>query len=288
MSALPNSLAHSAVSAVEEAAALDAVADPLSAAIRDALPAGRLKGALSGTWLGHPLHPLLTDVTLGAWVSAVVLDVVGGRRSRKAAEWLIAVGILSALPTAATGSSDWADTQSKERRVGLVHAAANSLALALFAGSWVERRRGHRLIGVGLGFAGAGALGAGGYLGAHLTYALGLGVDRTAFESRPDDWVDAVGDDEVVDGRLTHAVVGCVGVVLTRLDGEIVALSDRCTHRGAPLHEGEICDGAIVCPWHQSIFRLADGAVAQGPATTPAPRWDSRVREGRVELRGPG
>jgi nitrite reductase/ring-hydroxylating ferredoxin subunit/uncharacterized membrane protein len=287
VSALPNSLAHSAVSAVEEAAALDAVADPLTAAIRDALPAGRLKGALSGTWLGHPLHPLLTDVTLGAWVSAVVLDVVGGRRSRTAAERLIAVGILSAIPTAATGSSDWADTQSKERRVGLVHAAANSAALVLFAGSWAARRRGHRRIGVGLGFVGAGALGAGGYLGAHLTYALGLGVDRTAFESRPDEWVDAVADDEVVEGRLTHAVVGCVDVVVTRLDGEIVAFSDRCTHRGAPLHEGEVCDGAIVCPWHQSIFRLADGAVAQGPATTPAPRWDARVREGRVELRGP-
>ncbi len=283
-----NSLAHDAVAALEEAGALDLVGDPLSAAVRRALPAGPLKDALSGTWLGHPVHPLLTDVTLGAWVSAVVLDFAGGRGSRRAAERLIAVGILTAIPTAATGSADWGDTQAKERRVGLVHAVSNSVALGLFAASWRARRRGRHLAGVALSAAGAGALGAGGYLGAHLTYALGLGVDRTAFESRPGDWVDAVAADAVVEGRLTPAVAGCVAIVLTRHDGELVALSDRCTHRGAPLHEGEICDGAIVCPWHQSVFRLPDGGVAQGPATTPAPRWEARVRAGRIEVRAAG
>jgi nitrite reductase/ring-hydroxylating ferredoxin subunit/uncharacterized membrane protein len=283
-----NALAHDAVAALEEAGVLDLVGDPLSAAVRRALPAGAVKDALSGTWLGHPLHPLLTDVTLGAWVSAVVLDVVGGRGSRRAAERLIAVGILAAVPTAASGGADWGDTQTRERRVGLVHAVSNSVALGLFAASWRARRRGRHPAGVALSGAGAGALAAGGYLGAHLTYALGLGVDRTAFESRPDDWVDAAGADAVADGRLTHAVAGGVAIVLTRHEGEIVALSDRCTHRGAPLHEGEVCDGAIVCPWHQSVFRLPDGGVAQGPATTPAPRWDARVRDGRIEVRAAG
>jgi nitrite reductase/ring-hydroxylating ferredoxin subunit/uncharacterized membrane protein len=277
--------AHAAAVALEEAAVLDPVGDPLTAAVRRALPAGPLKDALSGTWLGHALHPLLTDVTLGALVSSVVLDLAGGRRSGPAADRLIWLGILSALPTAASGAADWGDTKPGERRVGLVHAAANTVGLGLFCASLAARRRGRRAKGVALSLAGAGVLGVGGYLGGHLTYALGLGVDRTAFDSRPEEWTDAVSAQAVWEGRLTHAVVGCVELVLTRHDGGIVALSNLCTHRGAPLHEGRICDGAIVCPWHQSVFRLADGGIEQGPATTPAPRWEARVRAGRVEVR---
>jgi len=277
--------AHSAVARVEQEDALDRIADPVSAAVRDALPAGPVKDLLSGTSLGHTLHPLLTDIPIGAWASSLMLDAVGGRESRTAADRLIAIGILAALPTAATGTADWADTQSKERRVGLVHAAANSSALALFSASLLARRRGRRTRGVALSVAGIGALGVGGYLGGHLTYALGLGVDRTAFEAWPNDWTDAIAETDVTEGAIMRATVNCVDAVLTRHHGEIYALADRCTHRGGPLHEGELRDGAIVCPWHQSSFRLVDGAVVRGPATTPAPCLAVRVRAGRVELR---
>jgi len=273
------------VTRIEQAPLLDRLADPLTAAVRNALPAGPLKDGLSGTWLGHPLHPLLTDVPIGAWTSSLMLDAVGGRESRRAADRLIAIGILAALPTAATGIADWGDTQPKERRVGLVHAVANTTALALFSGSLLARRRGRRTRGIVFSLAGAGALGAGGYLGGHLTFALGLGVDRTAFASPPTDWTDAIAENDVSESELAHATVNGVGAVLTRYEGEVVALADRCTHRGAPLHEGTLCDGAIVCPWHQSIFRLADGTIVQGPATRPAPRFEVRVRAGRVELR---
>ncbi len=277
--------AFAAAVRIEQAAALDRLGDPLAAAVRRALPAGPVKDALSGTWLGHALHPLLTDLTLGAWVSSVILDLTGGRRGRAAADRLIWVGIVSALPTAASGTADWGDTKPRDRRVGLVHALTNSLALGLFGSSLAARRRGHRVIGIGLSLAGATALGAGGYLGGHLTYAVGLGVDWTAFDMRPDDWADAGAEAAVSEGRLTHAVIDCIDIVLTRHGGGIVALSDRCPHRGAPLHEGTVCEGAIVCPWHQSVFRLADGGIARGPATTPAPRWETRVRDGRVEVR---
>jgi nitrite reductase/ring-hydroxylating ferredoxin subunit/uncharacterized membrane protein len=273
--------------AIERCQALDPVGDALTRAIRDVLPAGPAKDLLSGTWIGHALHPLLTDVPIGAWTSSVALDWVGGGRARPAADTLIVLGILAAVPASLTGAADWGDTQPKERRVGLIHAAANSAALGLFCASLVERRRGHRIRGRLISLVGAGALGAGGYLGGHLVFARGLGVDRTAFESRPEDWVDAAAAADVAEGAPICVRVGGVGILLTRDAGELHALADRCTHRGAPLHDGEQRDGCVVCPWHQSIFRLADGAVVQGPATTPAPRYEVRVRDGRIELRAP-
>ncbi|MGI8803199.1 MAG: Rieske 2Fe-2S domain-containing protein [Solirubrobacteraceae bacterium] len=271
--------------AIEHARWLDVVGDPLSAAVRRALPAGPVKDALSGTWLGHALHPLLTDVPIGAWTSSLALDFLGGRRSRRAADRLLAVGIVAALPTTATGLADWGDTQAVERRVGLVHAAANVGALVLYGRSLAVRRQGRRLRGIALSLAGAGALGAGGYLGGHLAYVRGLGVDRTAFERWPSDWVDAAADGDVGDGRLVCVDVDGAAVLLARDGGELRAIANRCTHRGAPLHEGELRDGCVVCPWHESIFRLADGGLVQGPATTPAPRFEVRVRAGRIELR---
>jgi nitrite reductase/ring-hydroxylating ferredoxin subunit/uncharacterized membrane protein len=276
-----------AAEAIERADRLDPVGDALTGAIRRVLPAGATKDLLSGTWIGHALHPLLTDIPIGAWTSSVVLDWIGGRRARPAADKLIALGILAAVPASVTGAADWGDTQPKERRVGLVHAAANTAALALYCCSLAQRRRGHRIRGRTLSLVGAGALGVGGYLGGHLVFVHGLGVDRTAFEYRPEDWVDVAAESDVAEGTLIRAQANGVGILLTRDSGRLVALADRCTHRGAPLHEGQQRDGCVVCPWHQSIFRLTDGAVVRGPATTPAPWYEVRVRDSRIEVRVP-
>jgi nitrite reductase/ring-hydroxylating ferredoxin subunit/uncharacterized membrane protein len=278
---------HAIALAIERARQLDRTADTLTKAIRTVLPAGAVKDLLSGTPIGHSLHPMLTDLPIGAWTSSVALDWVGGRKAGPAADKLILLGILAAVPASLTGASDWGDTESKERRLGLVHAAANTLALGLYCGSLLERRRGRRMRGRALSLAGAGAVGIGGYLGGHLVFARGLGVDRTAFESRPHDWTDAAAEADVIEGTPLGVQVRGVGVLIARDAGELRVLADRCTHRGAPLHEGEQRNGCIVCPWHQSIFRLTDGAVMQGPATTPAPRYDIRVRDGRVEVRVP-
>ena len=158
--------------------AIDKIAVPASNAVTQAIPAGPVKDALSGAWLGHPAHPLLTDVTIGTFTSAVLLDLVGGRKSQPAAKTLIRIGILSALPTAATGASDWSETSGKDRRIGIVHAAANSTALMLMIASLRARKRGHGLVGRMFALMGAGALGAGGYLGGHLSYARGVGVNQ--------------------------------------------------------------------------------------------------------------
>lgn len=164
---------------VGAAGGLDRVADPLRAAVQRALPPGRARDALRGRWLGHTLHPLLTDVPIGLWTSAVVLDHVGGRRAQRSADTLIALGAATALPTAAAGLADWSEASASARRQGIVHALANTVALTLFSASLLARRN-DRATGRWLARLGAAALGVGAYVGGHLTYAEGVGVSRRA------------------------------------------------------------------------------------------------------------
>jgi nitrite reductase/ring-hydroxylating ferredoxin subunit/uncharacterized membrane protein len=268
--------------------ALDAPAEALATQVRSILKPGALKDALSGTWLGHALHPLLTDVPIGAWTSATVLDLVGGTESRPAARRLVGLGVAAALPTAAAGWADYADTtkvDERVRRIGIVHAAANVAALGLFTASWFARHRGAHGKGVALSLAGAGAMGAGGHLGGHLSYAKGVGVDRTAFEKRPTDWTVALAESELADGEPRAADVAGAQVLLVRRGDRIFALAGRCSHRGGPLHDGELTGDCIQCPWHGTRFRLEDGSVERGPGTFPQPAYEVRVNEGQVEVR---
>lgn len=255
---------------VEEAAALDKVAEHLSGAVSSVIGSGPVKDLLSGTFLGHPVHPLLTDLPIGFWTSAWVLDLIGGKRSRAAARRLVALGVLSAVPTAAAGLSDWSDTVGKPRRVGLAHAAANTVALTTYALSWRARRRGRHWTGVGWGMVGAAAATAGGALGGHLTFARGIGVDNTAFDESHRDW-SAPADDVLV-----HRDAAT---------GEVHAIANRCTHRGGPLGDGKIFGGCVTCPWHGSRFRLADGEIERGPATRPQPVFETRHGPDGVEVR---
>jgi nitrite reductase/ring-hydroxylating ferredoxin subunit len=272
--------------AIADMGALDAPAKKLGKLARTVIKPGPMKDALSGTWLGHALHPLLTDVAIGTWTSAVLLDWVGGRRSGEAAERLIAVGLLSTAPIVASGYSDWADSEvgdDEVRRIGVVHAASNLVASSLFAASLAARRRGSS--GRLLALAGAGALGAGGYLGGHLAFADGVGVDQTTFETGSDgEWIDVLADADLPADQPRCAEADGTPVMLVRQGGEVYALSNRCSHRGGPLHEGKLGDGTITCPWHTSVFALADGGLVHGPAAYPQPAWDVRVREGRIEV----
>jgi nitrite reductase/ring-hydroxylating ferredoxin subunit/uncharacterized membrane protein len=280
---------HRLAAATGELEALDAPAKRLAKVVRSALPGGPVKDVLSGTFLGHPLHPLLTDLPIGSWTSALMLDWVGGPESRTGARRLIAAGILAAIPTAAAGYSDWADTEVSSptvRRTGIVHAAANVTALGFFTASYLARRggRGGRV----LALTGAGALAAGGHLGGHMSFAEGVGVNQTAFEEGPGDWTPTVTEDELAAGRPVCARAGDVNVLIVRDGDGIHALDDRCTHRGGPLHEGEVADGCVTCPWHGSRFRLTDGSVERGPASSPQPLYETRVSDGRVEVRRAG
>lgn len=279
---------HRLVERIGEGAGPDPVAEALARAVREAIDPGALKDALSGRWLGHALHPLLTDVPIGCWTSATLLDLLGGRRGEGSADLLLAVGVVTALPTAVTGAIDWGDTtivDERVRRVGLVHAAVNVAALTCFSASITARRSGRRRAGRVLGLAGMAALAAGGHLGGHLSYARGVGVDRTTFLQQPQEWVAALQDANLGEGVVTRIEVEGMAVVLTRQDGRVYALAARCAHRGGPLDEGQVEDGCVTCPWHGSIFRLADGAVERGPSAYPQPAFDVRVNDGRIEIR---
>lgn len=169
---------------IERLRALDAVADPAAKQVSELIGRSWAKSLLSGAWLGHPLHPVLTDIPIGSWTSASLLDLVGGRRAEPAADFLVVVGTLSAVPTALAGLSDWSDLGARARRVGVVHAAANLIGVALYTASLLPRRRGRRRAGTLLGLAGATTLTVGGLLGGHLIFRQGSGVDREAFDTQ--------------------------------------------------------------------------------------------------------
>jgi nitrite reductase/ring-hydroxylating ferredoxin subunit/uncharacterized membrane protein len=276
-------LLEKAVQRIEAAEQLDGISSLLSKAVRPVIRPGVIEDSLSGTGLAHPVHPMLVTVPIGAWALVPFLDAMG---ETTAARRLTGVGCIAALPTAASGAADWLSTQGAERRVGIVHALLNYTALGVQLASWRARVRGRVGVGVALSLVGAGVLTASGWLGGHLTYAQGVGVDTTVFEKLPTEWTDVAAEAGLPpEGSVAKADVDGVPILLARRDGRIVALAARCTHRGGPLHEGEVRDGCVVCPWHGSAFSLDDGAVASGPATRPQPTLDTRITGGRIEVR---
>jgi nitrite reductase/ring-hydroxylating ferredoxin subunit len=181
-----------------------------------------VRNVLSGTNLGHPLHPALTDLPIGAWGMATLLDR-GGPRCEPGADLL-----------------------------------------------------------VGAGFS---VLVAGAYLGGHLSFARAVNVNRTAVEDRPRDWTPVLSEAELGEGQHRRVNADGAPVLVARVDGQVWALANTCSHAGGPLDEGTVRDGCVVCPWHGSTFRLADGEIVRGPASAPQPSYETRVRDGKIELR---
>jgi len=268
-------------------ATLDRVTRPAARAVKRVIPHGPVKDALSGAWLGHPLHPLLTDVPIGCFTSAGLLDLVPSSGTNQAADLLVALGLLSALPTAAAGAADWSDTYGSDQRVGVVHALSNLTGLALYAASLAARRRGRRGRATLLGFAGMTSMTVGGYLGGYMSFSRGVGVNHSFYEHGPDDWTAVLDEAHLAEGKPTRVEAGGAPVLLFRSSAGIQAVGARCSHAGGPLEEGEVDAVActVECPWHHSVFRLADGGVVHGPASTPQQPYEVRVQEGRVEVR---
>jgi nitrite reductase/ring-hydroxylating ferredoxin subunit/uncharacterized membrane protein len=275
---------------LERAQALDPAAAAVEGFVTAVLPKGRVKDALHGTWLGHPVHPILVALPIGLFTGASLLDLTGGDRS--AARRLVGAGVLAVLPTSATGFADWSEVGAFQRpkRVGLIHAAANTVTVALYAASWLARLRGDEARGRYLALAGVAGLGVGGFLGGHLAFSEGVGVNRNADTApEPTDWTDVAAADTAPEGVLVRVEVDGTPLVLLRRGGALRAIGAVCSHYGAPLDEGEISlDGdepCVVCPWHGSRFRLGDGAVTAGPATSPQLAYDVREQGGRLQVR---
>jgi len=270
---------------------LDSLGDPLQKAVRDALPR-ELKNALHGTWLGHPLHPALTDVPVGAWTAALAFDALetlsGRKELRAGADAAVAIGLLGAVGSAITGLTDWSETDGRGKRVGLTHGLLNIAAAGLYATSYFMRKtKRSRQSGVALSMLGFAIASASAYLGGHLTFGEQIGVDHTATSdaTKPEDFVAVMQESELADETPTRVVAEGVAVLLVKRNGRIFAITETCPHLGGPLSEGKLVGDAIQCPWHMSELALDDGHVVNGPTTFPARCFDVRVRDGNIEVR---
>ena len=265
-----------------------AIQGPLGSAVHGGGPVVlALKDLLHGVWLGHPLHPALTDVPLGAWTAGVMFDLLG---VEDAADASFAVGSLAAVPTVLAGTADWLEITDAPRRVGFVHAVLNVAALGLVLLSLRARASGSRGQGIGLSLLGYSLAALSGWLGGELVYVLGSGVSRTAFEPASSDFVPATDVASLQEGVLARGRIEVDGQTVTlallKRGSEVLAISGTCSHAGGPLPEGKLVDNDCVeCPWHHSRFSLRDGRVRRGPATVPQPAYETRVRDGKVEVR---
>jgi nitrite reductase/ring-hydroxylating ferredoxin subunit/uncharacterized membrane protein len=276
----------------EQNQTLDQWSDELQGLLNTAVSQGgpaahRVKNWLNGVWLGHPLHPALTDATVGAWTSGMLLDLVGAKHEADAA---ITVGVLAAFPTALSGAADWQDTSEEPRRIGLVHALLNSTGLALMIASLFARRTNHRAVGIGLSTTGLTLTSFSAYLGGDLVFRRGTNVSRIAFEPTVEEFQAVAPADSLEPGKLVAAEVKIDGnkvpLVLLKKGRGVMAISGTCPHWGGPLAEGKLLEGDIVeCPWHGSRFCLQDGRARQGPASTPVHVFEARIHKGNVEVR---
>ena len=281
---------------------LDPAAAKIAAVWKKVLPTP-VKDVLHGTFLGHPLHPMLVQVPVGTWTSAVLLDAMatvqqargGDQRARRAVDRasgvLVATGLVGAVPAVLAGWADYIDQHEEQQRIALVHAASNVVGVALFAASLVARRRSRTGRARVLALAGMSANGLGAALGGHLAYRWASGANHAEHvpHTTPAGWYPVVEVNDLPEGAPHQVHVGDTPVVLVRRGDTIHALADTCSHLSAPLSDGQVVRekgrDCIVCPWHASTFDLADGSVVHGPAVSPQPRFDVRLRGTTVQIR---
>jgi nitrite reductase/ring-hydroxylating ferredoxin subunit/uncharacterized membrane protein len=279
---------------VEQQDWLDSLGDPLQKTINsffsDQGDVGKqIKNFLNGVWLGHPLHPMLTDVPVGAWTCTLMLDTLASVTDNDALETAsditLATGLAAATGAAVTGMTDWTDTYGMERKLGLLHGVTMVSSVLAYTGSLVARLSGSRTAGVVLANTGYALMSAGAYLGGDQVYDLGYGVNHTAFEHGPGKYTAVMPETDLQDGKPAKADAGGAPVLLVKQGGDIYALSDTCVHAGCSLAGGTVEDRTIICPCHGSQYDLRDGRVINGPATMPQPDYDVRVTGGQIEVK---
>jgi nitrite reductase/ring-hydroxylating ferredoxin subunit/uncharacterized membrane protein len=252
-------------------------------------PNRKVKDALNGVWLGHALHPVLTDIPIGAWSSTMALDMVWLANEDEGvangSDISLALGILGATGAVVTGLTEWSDTDATDRRVGIMHGLLNGSILLTNIASLILRLTGNRRGGVYLSTAGYAVSLFSAYLGGELSFAKGIGVNHVAWEGGSDDFVAVLPVDDLAEGKLTRVDAAGIPAVMLKQGNTIYAIGATCTHQAGPLDEGTYQDGIVTCPWHGSCFRMTDGAVMSGPAAYAAPTFAVRVRNGQVELR---
>jgi nitrite reductase/ring-hydroxylating ferredoxin subunit/uncharacterized membrane protein len=286
-----------ALDLIERQEWIDPLADQVQKAVGNVFesagePGQKVKNFLHGTWLGHPLHSAVTDVPIGAWTSAMVMDamedVTGRSEFGRAADTAVAIGLAGAVVSAVSGITDWQSTDGNARKIGLTHGLLNMSGALLFGASLGMRRNGSRSAGRGfstLGF--VAALGAA-YLGGKLVYKEQIGVDHTAGQQFPTEFTPVLPDADLAEGTMKRVDVRGSRILLVRREQRVFAISEVCSHLGGPLSKGEFEGCAVRCPWHGSRFSLEDGRVLDGPAVHPARRLYTRIENGQIEVKSSG
>lgn len=251
--------------------------------------------ALHGVWLGHPVHPPLASLTSGALGTTVALDALSllpgrptteVRDASKFATRALGLGILASVGSAVTGVTDWQHTHEQDRRVGAVHGLVNLVATALYAQSWWDRRQGRHGRGIALTALGYGITVAGSYLGGALVFESGIGIDQSGARLRTKEWTPVLPASSL-NGKPVRVEVDGVGLVVCQTKpGQVAAFGELCPHLAAPMADGWLDRGRLVCPWHGSWFAAESGDVLRGPASAPLPCYQARLVNGMVEVRG--
>jgi nitrite reductase/ring-hydroxylating ferredoxin subunit len=281
---------------LSEVSSFDKPLESARTAVAKVLRPQALKDLLHGTWLGHPLHPVMAQVPVGTWASAGILDAIPA--ARPAAALLIGTGVAAAVPTALAGAADWSEQDDAVRRLGALHAVANTVALGLYVGSLVARAKGNGTLGRVLSYSGLGLATGSAAVGGHMSYAQSSGANHAVPSARQltTEWIDLGPLDDLPEGRpalRTGEGQGTpVGLAVVRRGARVDAFINSCAHVGGPLAEGtvETVRGAecLVCPWHGSAFDLDSGEPRRGPTASAQERLEVKYEAGRVFGRLPG
>jgi nitrite reductase/ring-hydroxylating ferredoxin subunit/uncharacterized membrane protein len=293
-------LRHAVGEFVENQTWLDKLAGPIQSWLlkffgQPGQPNRKLKDMLNGTWLGHPVHPMLTDIPLGAWSGTMLLDLVWLNEetegTARGADIALLLGLLGAGGAAVTGTTDWSDLDGTDRRVGLMHGLLNIGIAGIYTTSFVLRLMGKRRAGIALSTTGYLTSLFSAYLGGELILAKGIGVNHVAWQGGPNDFVEVMDMADLEEGKLTRVELPGstdnpgIPAVLLKQGNSIYAIGATCSHLGGPLDEGTCQNGVVTCPWHGSSFHMSGGSVVNGPAVYAQPTFAVRVRNGKIELR---
>ena len=269
----------------------DTVQRAVGAALHGDAVRQRLDNFLNGSWLGHPLHPILVEAPVGAWTVGLILDgldaFAGKSQLAPGADAATTIGLLGALASAASGLAQWQYTEGRSRRLGMAHALLNTVGTAAYSVSVIARLRGARNLGRLSALLGYSITSISAYIGGDLVYGERLGVVHIPEQPAPQDYTPVLADSDLPEGKLVRVEVAGLPILLVRRQGNIHALSATCSHLSGPLDEGKLDDCSVSCPWHNSRFALDDGRVLDGPATFPQPVYATRIRDGQIEIRQP-
>lgn len=250
----------------------------------------RVKDFLCGVWFGHPVHPALVTIPIGAWTSALFFDLAwlgsdDDKGMARSADMMMWLGLAGAAGSAATGLANWVDTDGQEQRTGMLHAVLNGGVTVLNLSSALLRLSGQRRTAIALASTAYALTIYSSYIGGELAYSDGIGMNRVIPEGGSDDFVAVMDEKDLVEGKLTRVDVEGMPAVLVKDGSTINAIAATCSHLGGPLDEGSYEDGVVYCPWHNSGFRMCDGCVVNSPAVYAQPTFAVRVRNGKIELR---